>query len=52
MFKKLNITTLSLIIGWAIGFWIFHISATIHIMLIVAGITFLVGLLYNKTIMR
>jgi hypothetical protein len=52
MLKKLNITTLSLTVCWAIGFWIFHISATIHILLIAAGITFLVSLLYNKTIMR
>jgi hypothetical protein len=50
--KILSVVALSLIAFWAVAFWVFHVSATIHIVLIIAGIILLIRLLYSKTLMQ
>jgi len=52
MSKILFISGLSLIAAWVTGFLVFHVNATIHILLVIAGISLLISLLYNKAYMR
>jgi hypothetical protein len=38
MSKTLLIASMVMIIIWALGFWVFHISSIIHITLVFAGL--------------
>jgi len=41
-----------LIIIWAIGFFLFHLGWSVHILLAIAIIAFIFRLLYNKSFVR
>jgi hypothetical protein len=52
MSKILFIDGFALMKVWATGFFGFHISGIIHLLPVLAIFTLLLGVLYNKSLMR
>jgi|WetSurMetagenome_2_1015567.scaffolds.fasta_scaffold114436_1 hypothetical protein len=52
MSKILLIGGYMLIILWAIGFFLFHMSGWVHILPVIALIGFVFRLLYNKSVIN
>jgi hypothetical protein len=52
MSKLLFIDSIAMIKLWVVGFFGFHMSGIIHILLAIATFAILLGLLRNKLLMR